>query len=156
MLAVAGPSSSLRPNLTPTTLPTAVATPDPEAVRKTAAATYLAAAEASNTASKALAAKYKTFGTLARARAYYKANAKIIGTFVARVRNVTVPADTAADFHSMTAKWLAVQSANVEASGAKSWSTLDSAGTAELIAWRLATAASNLVRSDVGLPPVHL
>ena len=146
-LATAGP--------TPTEVPTPSPTPDPEAVRKTAAAAYLAAAESANKAYKALLSKYKTFDTLTRARAYYKAVAKIDGEFIAKVKKILVPADTAADLHALIAKDAASQALEIEGSGAQSWTEVDSVIAALEKADRASTAAANLIRSDLGLPPIH-
>jgi hypothetical protein len=134
---------------------TAAPTPDPEVVRKAAAAAYLSAAEKGNKARKALNKKYKTFKTLKQARAYYKASAKIEGSFIAAVKALKVPADTAGDLHTMVAKWAAVQALEVEASGVKSWSHQESVDAAIVKAERIASGASNLIRADLGLPPVH-
>ena len=146
-LATAGP--------TPTEVPSPSPTPDPEAVRKTAAAAYLVAAESANKAYKALDSKYKTFGTLTRARAYYKAAATIEGDFIAKVKKIIVPADTAADLHALIAKSAATQALDIEGSGAQSWSDVDSVIAALEKAARATTAAANLIRSDLGLPPIH-
>jgi hypothetical protein len=142
------------PSATPS--PTSTPTPDPEAVRKTAADAYLAAAETSNKAFKTLDKKYKTFGTLSRARAYYKASAKIDLAFINKMKGITFPDDTKGDVHSMVAKWLEVQSLETEGSGVKSWTAVLSVQKALTTASRKASAASNLVRSDLGLPPTHL
>ena len=85
-LSSSPPTTQGAPGPTPTSALIATPTPDPEAVRKTAAASYLAAASAYNKAAKALDKKYKTLGSLARVRAYYKGLAKIEGTFLGGLR----------------------------------------------------------------------
>jgi len=150
------PSSSPSPIPTPTAAPTPSPTPDPEAVRKAAGAAYLAAAESANKAGAALNKKYKTYGTLARARAFHKAAAKIESDFIAKLKKITVPADTASDLHSLIAKDAATQALDIEGSGVTSWADVVSVDAALLKAARASTAAANLVRSDLGLPPVHL
>lgn len=157
--ATATPSAAAAVNLVtpaPTAAPTPSSTPDPEAVRKAAGAAYLVAAESSNKAFAALDKKYQTFDTLKRARAYYKAAAKIDGGFILKLKMITVPADTAADVHSLIAKTAATQALEIEGSGVKSWTDLASVIAAVKKADRATTAAANLVRSDLGLPPVHL
>ena len=140
---------------TPTYSPSPSQTPNPEAVRKTAADAYLAAAETANKAFKALNKKYKTIATLKVARAYQKAAAKIDGASRKDEADhlPQFPDDTKGDVHSMLAKWLEVQSLEIEASGVKSWGALLSVEKALLSAGRKSTAASNLVRSDLGLRP---
>ena len=145
-LATAGP--------TPTEVPTPSPTPDPEAVRKTAAAAYLVAAGSYNKANDALYMKYKTFDTLTHVRALYKARATIAGEFIAKVKKIIVPADTAADLHALIAKDAASQALEIEGSGAQSWTEVDSVIAALEKADRASSAAANLVRSDLGLPPI--
>lgn len=156
-LTTAAPTASPTPTAAaPTAAPTPSPTPNPEAVRKTAAAAYLVVAETSNKAFAALGKKYKTFGTLARARAYFKAASKIDGAFTAALRKIVVPADTAGDLHSLIVKTTADQALDIEGSGVKSWAAVDSVNAALLKSDRNSTAAANLIRSDLGLPPVHL
>lgn len=131
-------------------------TPNPETVRKTAAAAYLASAEAGNKAREALYAKYKTFANLSKARSFYRAYSTIEGAFLAKLKRITVPADTKADMHSLIAKLAAVQALAVEGSGVKSWTEQVTLDGALVKAARAVSAAANLVRSDLGLPPVHL
>lgn len=140
------------PSLAASTAPT----PDSEAVRKAAAAAYLKAAETSNKAGAALAAKYKTFANLSKARSYYRAYAAIDGAFVKALKKIAVPTDTKADMHSLIAKVAADQALAVEGSGVKSWTEQESLDAALVKAARVSSAAANLVRSDLGLPPVHL
>lgn len=150
------PASSPSPVPTPTAAPTPSPTPDPAAVRKAAGAAYLVAAASYNKTNVALGVKYKTFGTLARARAYYAAAAKNEGAFMANVKKITVPADTASDLHSLIAKNAAEQALDIEGSGATSWTDVTSVADAIQKADRASVAAANLVRSDLGLPPVPI
>jgi hypothetical protein len=155
--AVHSPAPSAVPVVaaaTPTSSPSPSPTPDPEAIRKTAATAYLAVAKAANKAGDALDKKYKTFGTVKRARAYFKAAAKIEGDFIAGVKNLVVPADTSGDLHALVVKDTALQSLYIEGSAAKSWASVYSVSTAAQKASRAASAAANLIRSDLGLPPV--
>jgi hypothetical protein len=119
-----------------------------------AATAYLAAANPYKKAINALAAKYKTFGTLARARAYYKAAAALEGRFVASMKLITVPADTTGDFHTLIIRITALQALDIEGSGVKSWAAVSSLQSDLLKAERAAAAVANLIRSDLGLPPV--
>jgi hypothetical protein len=135
--------------------PTPSPTPKPPD-RKLAARQYLAAAEKSNTAFKALDKKYEEFGTLARARTYFKASAKIDLAFVNAIRKINFPADTRSDAKTLIRRVLAVQALEIEGSGVKSWSAVTSVNNALVRAARLQVAAANLVRNDLRLPPVHL
>jgi hypothetical protein len=136
----------------PTALPTA--TPDPEAVRKAAGIIYATAAAKYGKDIRALNSKYKTFTSLKNARAFYAAATKIEGTFLTTVKKLVVPADTAADLHSLVAKSAALQALEVEGSTVKTWAAVDSVQRASQSADRAASAAANLVRADLGLPPV--
>lgn len=146
------PASSSNATL-PSSLPSS-ATPDPEAVRKAAAAAYAAAAAKYNKDLNALAKKCKTFESLKMARNCYASAAKINGAYVTALKGIQVPADTASDLHALVAKVTAVQAVLIEGSKARSWAAFDSAGTPYVKADRAASAAANLVRSDLGLPPV--
>lgn len=144
-----------------TVQPAVSATPQPtpgqETIRRIAAAAYLTAAEKANKDANALDKKTpRVLKTLRQARAYYKAAARIEGAFVAAIKAITVPADTAGDLHSLIAKRTAVQALAIEGSGVKSWSAQASVDAALTKALRTAAGASNLLRSDLGLPPVHL
>jgi hypothetical protein len=135
-------------------LPSPSASPDPEQVRKAAGTQYLAAAKVSNTASKKLDAKYGQTFTLKQARAYFTAAAKIEGTFLAAIRAIVVPADTATDMHTLIVRTTASQALYVELSKAR---TLRDVITADYDLRRVArnsSAAANLIRSDLGLAPV--
>jgi hypothetical protein len=156
-LAPSAPASSAPlMSAAPTLAATPTPTPDPAAVKAAAAKAYLTVAEVYNRAFKTLDHKYPTLGTLSKFRAYYKAAAKIDGTFIAGVRQITFPADTAGDAHSLVARDTAVQALEIEASGVRSWADADSVNKAILSAGRASTETANLVRSDLGLPPVHL
>lgn len=148
--ATAGPTTSPTATPEPTPSPTA----DPEAIRAEAAKAYLAAAAVTNKASKKLDAKYKTFKSLKQARDYYRAAAKIDGTFIAALKKMTVPDDTKADLHSLIAKTAAAQALEIEGSAVKSWAAQGSVAASLTRAARAASAAANLIRSDLGLPPI--
>jgi hypothetical protein len=151
-LAVASVVASLTPTATP--IPTPTATPDPETLRKAAGTAYLAAAKAINKGFNALNKKYPTFKTLKIARAYYKAAAVLDGAFLAALKKITFPPDTVADAKALIRAIAGDQAIAIEGSAVKSWSQLASvAKTAEQRS-RVGSAAANLVRSDLNLPPV--
>ncbi len=120
-----------------------------------AAAQYKSAASKWTKASKALAKKYKTFGTLKRAKAYYKALSKLDGTFLADIKAIVVPADTAGDMHDLVRKTAADQALELIAAHSTSWPDLDRTYKSLTKSWERSTAAANLLRSDLGLPPVQ-
>jgi hypothetical protein len=128
--------------------------PDPEAVRKAAGTAYLAAAKIANDARKKVDANYPTNLTLKQARSYYAALAKIEGAFLIAIRKIEVPADTAADMHTLIVREAASQALLLELAKASSIGDLNAAAADLRRAGRNATAAANLVRSDLGLPPV--
>jgi hypothetical protein len=150
---VGSPASSVQP--LPSTTPAPTASPDPEAVRVAAAKAYLAAAETSNRANKALNKKYPKLSTLARVHAYYKASAKIDATFIGAIKRIVVPADTAGDLHSLVARMATVQADDLEAAAARTWLQVLSVDRALAGAVRASNAAANLVRADLNLPPIH-
>lgn len=150
--SVPSPPPSLAASIaTPTARPTVA----PEVIRKAAATAYVAAAETFNKALKALDKKYVSFGTYARARAYYKADSKLRAVFIGALKLLAVPSDTAGDLHALIAKETAVQALEIEGSAVKTNADLVSVEKALVSAQRAGTAAANLIRSDLGLPPVH-
>ena len=129
------PSAAAEPQPSPT--------PGPEAVRKVAAAQYLAAA-AANTQAFDLATKHKWSP---------KTGAAIWGQFAADLRKLQVPADMAADLHDLIRRVKKVQGLHIEESGhfARMADFYD-------VARRLSNAQSKMsdavdrVRSDLDLP----
>lgn len=67
---------------------------------------------------------------------------------------ITVPADTAGDVHNLIAKPTALQALDIGGSAVKSWAAVSSLEGDLLKAERASAAAANLIRSDLGLPPV--
>ena len=140
---------------TPSALvPTPSPSPNPEVVRAAAAKAYLSAANLANKAQAANLKKYPTFGTLAKSRAYYKADEKIVGKFIAAIKAITFPADMAGDVHTLISREAAFQALDAEGAAAKTWTQVYSVDASEKTAGRAATAAANLIRVDLGLPPV--
>jgi hypothetical protein len=125
-------------------------------VRKAAGAAYLAAAGAFNKAETVLNKKYAIFGTLARARAYYRADIALRSAFITELKKIVPPADTAADLHTLIGREATEQALEVEGSGVTTAAHLTSVQSASVGADRAAIGAANLVRSDLGLPPVPL
>jgi hypothetical protein len=138
--------------------PTPSPTFDPEAVRKTAAAAYLVAAETANTGFKALDQQYKPFRTVAEVAAYGAAAAKIEQAFVSAVNKIAMPPEASGDV------WSLVITANEAEGTDEVWSEylptdppLDAYWLTrlDLTNWGDGPqAASNRVRADIGLPPV--
>ena len=128
--------------------------PDPEAVRKAAAAAYLKAATRYNKVRTRLNNKYKVFYTLAQARAYYKAAADNEGTFIADVKGIAMPPGSAGDLHDLIRAAAAEQAGLIGGRKVRSWAAEASADSEEGKNNRRVSAAGNLVRADLGLPPV--
>jgi hypothetical protein len=135
-----------------TSVPTA--TPDPAATRNVAAAAYAAAADKYRKDIAALNKKYPSGSTLKRVRAYYAAGSKIEGAFLAAIRKIVVPPDTTSSMRDLVVKTTALQALDVEGSKVKTWADFNDVRAAAKKADRAASAAANLVRSDLGLPPV--
>jgi hypothetical protein len=133
--------------------PTASPSPDPEAIRKAAAVAYAGAAAKANADFAALDKKYRTLKTLKIAHAYWKAAGAITGRFIAAVKGIAVPTDTAADLHALVARDAASQASEIEQSMVSSADYNDAYKVWTARA-RASTAAANLVRVDLGLPPV--
>jgi hypothetical protein len=151
--AVPTAAGTLEPTATPA--PTPSPTADPEAVRALAAKQYRAAATKSNRASKALNKRYpKTFPTLKMAKRYWRAYAKIDRVFLDEIKGIVVPEDTKADMRDLLRKVSACYTIELEMAAARSNAELLSARRAADPIFRRQTAAANLVRADLGLPPV--
>jgi hypothetical protein len=153
-IAAASPS----PSVVSTGSPQPSASPSEPAsqdqIRYVASRAYIQAANVSNRAGAALNKKYPTFTSIARARAFYKAAAGIEGTFIKGIRGLICPTDTVSDAHAFVARLAAVQALYIEGSVAKTVSDLVSVSNALTGADRAASAAANLLRGDLGLPPV--
>ena len=93
------PSASAAPQPTPT--------PDPAAVRKVAAAGYLAASDAN----------VQAFDAHSRDKRSPKADAEIWSQLAADLKKIQVPADTAADMRDLIRKVAKVQALSLEESG---------------------------------------
>jgi hypothetical protein len=147
------PATSIAPGTSPLTSPDPLSSLDPEAVRKDAAAAYLVAANRSNADQKALNKKFPANMSLKQAHAYYKAWALISGRFIAAIKKIVVPADTAADMHALIARVASTQASQIEMSTVKS-ADYETAGKVLAARGRAWTAAANLIRVDLGLPAV--
>ena len=115
---------------------------------------YLAAAKVYNKASDALYKKYKIYGTLKRARASFKASAKVSRIFTDAIRTIDFPLEMMADVKALLRADAKSQALEIEGSGARSWADVASVGSALTKAYRAGSAAANLVRQDLGLPSV--
>ena len=136
------------------------ASPSPSAVlrqdeiRSAAARAYLAAVTTYNKANGKLATKYKTFDSAARARDYFAAAAKLTGALMKAMRAIVFPADSAADAHVVLTKLAAEQALEISGSAV---TTLDQSNVIGPQIDKVSSAiraASNLLRGDLGLPPV--
>ena len=77
------------------------------------------------------------------------------GRYVAVVRALAVPPDTKADLHDLVRQWTALQAIHLQAAHVSSWTEFDDMSAATKKAGQKASAAANLLRSDLGLPPVQ-
>jgi hypothetical protein len=134
--------------------PSLSATPDQQTIRKAAAAAYLAAAKRYNTATKALERKYPTFKNLTAARTYYRVSGRLEAAFIKAMKAITFPTDTASDAHALIRAETAIQALEAEGASVHSWSDVASVEAAMTKAGRNSSAAANLVRSDLNLPPI--
>jgi hypothetical protein len=104
-------------DVSPSIVPSPSASPD----AATAGRLYLAAASTINKPAKALNRKYKTFGTLTRARAFYKKAAKLERAFTDEIRKIVFPVDVVGDVKSLIRKDAALEAIYIEASTVRSW-----------------------------------
>jgi hypothetical protein len=148
------PSQFVSISSAPPAAPTPMPTPNPEALRVAAAAAYKTAAATVNAGFKALHNKYPKFTSLTVARAYWKGAVKLEGAFIAAVKKIAWPPDTAGDAHTLLVRETSTQEIEIEGTVVKSWAQQTNVQSAWNKATRLASAAANQVRSDLGLPPV--
>ena len=143
----------------PTPAPTSSPTPSPtlsqDQIRTAAAKAYLAAAAIVNKANDSSYKKYKSkLNTLAGNRAYYKLSATITGTFLKSVRAIVFPTDSAADGHSLIVKNSTLQADELDASVDRTVAAMNTDIKHVNSADDAASAAANLIRGDLGLPPI--
>lgn len=150
------PSASADPSPPPVATPSPAPTPtlDPEALRTSAGKAYLEVAGAFNTKLTALVRKYPTLDSVKRTRAFYKAIGQLYGRFIAGLKDITFPADTETDARALIRALARVQAVASEGSRVTSMDNVDSIGTEGQRAARAFSAAANLVRADLDLPPV--
>lgn len=135
--------------------PVASASLDPEALRKTAGAAYLAAVKASKIEQRAADKKCPSKMTLKQAHACFAAQAKVDGDFVAAIKKLVVPPDTAGDLHTLIVRETALQASDLVMAHAGSIKELNDRTADNRRAGDAATAAANQLRSDLNLPPVQ-
>ena len=135
------PSASAAPQPTPT--------PDPEAVRVAAAAGYQAAGAAHQLAWARLPENHRDVG---------RARAKLWGRYLAALRQLQVPADTAADLQDLIRSVSRLQAVVGEGGSDNRLRNSDARFQTRFYnAWYKISPASARVRSDLGLPdPVSL
>jgi hypothetical protein len=94
------------------------------------------------------------FQTLKQVRAYYKGVAKLVGVALAAAKTIQFPPDSAADARAVMRALARMQAVAIEGSGVKSWAAAGSVASENERAGCALAAASNLLRSDLNLPPV--
>ena len=124
-------------------------TPDPEAVRMAAAAGYQAAGAAHQRAWTRLPENHRDVG---------RARAKLWGQYLAALRQLQVPADTAADLQGLIRSVSRLQTVVGEGGSDNRLRNSDARFQTRFYnAWYKISPASERVRSDLGLPdPVSL
>ena len=133
------PSASAAPLATPT--------PDPETVREIAAAQLLEASAASSEAWQALTAKRHWSA---------QAEAEIRGQWVADLKKLEVPVDTAADLHDLIRLVIKVDALSIERADAfaRKAADFDTVALRDRRAQSRMIDALDRVRADLDLPPV--
>ncbi len=102
---------------------------------------------------RALDKKYPGFLSLKRFHAYYKALAAGEGSFIAAVKRIEFPPDTVADVKDLIRKDAATWASEIELSRVRQ-ANLNDAQKVFATRARQGSAAANLVRIDLGLPPI--
>ena len=87
-------------------------------------------------------------------RAYYKLSATISGTFLKALRAIVYPADSAADGHSLIVKNSTLQADELDASVDRTVAAMNADIAHVNSADDTASASANLIRGDLGLPPI--
>lgn len=138
---------------TPTPAGSGPASSDP-AVRLAAAKAYLAAARAYNTAKRALLPQATR--TFEETRTYYRELATAEHAFLLAIRKVDFPADARSRVELLLKLTAESEAWQLRGSAARTRSALDKIQPAILRADQAASLAADLLRRDLGLPPLYL
>lgn len=137
------------------TSPSPAATPSQEEMRSAAAKGYLAAVGPANKAADALWKQYKNKTSLKAWRQYCTKLAAVVHTELEGLQAIKYPADTASDAKILI-RAMAGWGAQLRAcSNAPNWAAWNRAKNSADKANSRAFEAANLVRLDLGLPPVY-
>ena len=141
------------PATTPTPAVSGPASPD-AAVRIEAAKAYLGAARAYNDAKRALSPNAKR--TFEETRTYYRNLAKAEHAFRVSIGKVQFPADVRPRVDLLLKLSAESEAWQVQGSAARTRTALDKIQPSILRADQAASLAADLVRKDLGLPPIFL
>ena len=144
---VQAPPSSGAPASSPSAAPQPTPTPDPETVREAAAAQLLVASAANSKAWQALTAKRHWSA---------KAEAEIRSQWVADLKKLEVPADTAADLRHLIRVTILVDALDIERADAfaRKAADFDTVALRDRHATSRRADAMDRVLADLGLPPL--
>jgi hypothetical protein len=135
---------------TPTAVPTATPTPD---LTPAAAAAYLAAATTVNAGFTALNKAYPASMSLAQAKRYWSQAEKLDRTALTTIFAIAYPASMETDVNAMIAAQTKVVADDSALAADPNDKAAYAANTTDTTA---ASAASNVVRRDLGLPQIPL
>jgi hypothetical protein len=138
---------------TPTPAASGPASSDP-AVRLAAAKAYLAAARAYNVAKRALLPHATR--TFEETRTYYRELAKVEHAFLVAIRKVDFPAEARSRVDLLLELTAESEAWQLKGSAARTRSGLDKIQPSILRADQAASLAADLLRRDLGLPPLYL
>ena len=124
------------------------------AVRLAAAKAYLAAAQAYNTAKRTLSPNATR--TFEETRTFYRDLAKAEHAFLVAIRKVDFPVDVRSRVDLLLKLTAGSEAWQLRGSAARSRSALDEILPAIVRADQAASLAADLLRRDLGLPPIYL
>jgi hypothetical protein len=124
------------------------------AIRLAAAKAYLAAARAYNVAKRALLPHVTR--TFEETRTYYGELARVEHAFLVAIRKVDFPADARSRVDLLLKVTAESEAWQLKGSAAKTRSALDEMQPSILRADQAASLAADLLRRDLGLPPLYL
>jgi hypothetical protein len=150
------PSATLAatPSPTPVPTPTPMPTPSPTINVPALAQQYLALATQINSNEDALWKKYGKQKTLAQQHALFGGQAAAEQVFMDGIRGLVFPDSMQSDVHDLLKALAEQQLLDLELSKTKTWSAAEALYKADDAASTAASSASNLLRGDLGLPPV--
>jgi hypothetical protein len=151
----AAPVSTTPPTAAPTVAPSATPVPPTqEEIRTAAAAAYLAAVKPYNRTNDRLWKQYKNKTSLKALRTYCSKKDVNLRTWIEKLQGITMPDDTRADAKQLI-RWAAAEDVGLrQCAAAKTWAEWDRGWARFDRNADRATEYANLVRLDLGLPPV--